>query len=97
MDRGEWKAFRVLRTSSFRLELEHLATGKKFETNLLKDNLPSVPETIWVREARPSSSEISYFDEARFEVATHELPAFDARKYATFHEWQSFNVWFRSF
>jgi integrase len=44
---------------------------------------PSLPETIWVR-VRPSTSEISYFDEVRFEVATHELPAFDARKYATF-------------
>jgi len=96
MDRGEWKSFRVLRTRSFRQEIEHLATGRKFETNLLKDNLPMLSETIWIREVRPSTSEISYFDEVEFDVVTHRLPGFEARKYATMAEWQPFKVWFRS-
>lgn len=96
MDRGEWKAFKVLRSRSFRQELEHLATGKKFETNLLKDQLPMLSEMIWIREAGPLVSEISYFDEVQFEVVTHELSAFDARKYATMAEWQPFKAWFWS-
>lgn len=96
MDKGDWKAFKVLRTRSFRQELEHLATGRKFETNLLKDNLPMLPETIWVRASSQSTSEIPYFDENKFETVTHIFPVFDARKYATLAEWQIFSIWFRS-
>jgi hypothetical protein len=96
LDRGDWKAFQILRTRSFRLELERTTSKKRVETNLIKDSLPDLPEIIWIRPSSRSESEISYFDESSLLDQTLTLQNFDARKYATMRQWQSFATWFPS-
>ena len=96
LDRNGWQAFRVLRTRSFRLEVEHLRTKRRFETNVLKDTLPPLSEAIWMKVNGDGLVEISYFDPDKFRVSLHALQKFDARKFATMGEWIPFKLWFRT-
>ncbi|MBJ6125395.1 hypothetical protein [Microvirga splendida] len=95
LDRDGWRLFKALHTKSFRQELEHVASGRKFETNILKDNIPGLGQAIWIREQSHNTAEVSYFDLDNFKVVSRVMPNLEARKYATMGEWLPFSTWFR--
>lgn len=94
LDADGWKLFKLLRTKSFRQEVEHVASSRKLETSLLKDNLPKLGEAVWIRDGGAGNAELSYFEINEFKVVVHRFAAFDARKYATMSEWLPFQIWF---
>jgi hypothetical protein len=95
LERDGWKLFKALHTKSFRQELEHVASGRKFETNILKDHIPGLAQAIWVREHSHNTAELSYFDLNSFKVVSRNMPNLEARKYATMGDWLPFSTWFR--
>lgn len=93
-EKDGWKIFRILRTKSFRHEIEHLRTGRKFETSLIKDKLPLPGVLVWIKLTDSSAVKFSYFDMEKVASVTLSVPTFDARKFATITEWTPFKKWF---
>jgi hypothetical protein len=95
-DRKGWKAFEILRSICFRLEIKHLSTARKFETDLMRDQLPEMGSYVWLKydRVRPAF-DASFFDVEALEERVLSLKPFHARKFATLNEWVPFLSWFR--
>lgn len=93
-EREDWKQFSIIPSRSFRLELEHVASGSRFETSILKERVPKSVASVWLRQSDDDMVELSYFDPSKFEPCIVPLKRFTARKSGRMGDWEPFESWF---